>query len=105
MNHTDTTIPTPKRAWPETVKLVRSRALNACERCKKPEGLCIKIYGRWRTIHLDVYHLDHNPQNDDLANLVLLCQDCALPLKAAVQREREARKQRLQDAQLSLDFH
>lgn len=104
MEHPDTSISTPKRAWPETVKTVRERAENCCERCKKPEGLCIKVNNKWRTMRLNVYHLDHNPRNDDLANLVLLCPLCALTFEAQEQREREEREKRLRNAQLKLDF-
>lgn len=95
---------TPKRTWSETVKIVRERAQNSCERCRKPEGLCIKVNNRWRTMRLQVYRLDHNPQHNDLSNLVLLCPLCALTFETQEQREREAREQRLRDAQLSFDF-
>lgn len=104
IDYLDQGFDTPKRTWPETVKLVRERAQNCCERCKKPEGLCIKYNNKWQTMRLNCYHLDYNPNNNDLSNLVLLCPICALTFKAQAQRAREAREQRLKDAQLTLDF-
>lgn len=100
----DKTNPTPKRAWSETVKIVRERAENCCEQCHKPEGLCIKINNRWQTIHLQIYHIDGDTRNDDLNNLRYLCPICAKTYDAKAQREREAREQRLRDAQLTFDF-
>lgn len=55
-------------------------------------------------MQLNCYHLDYNPNNNDLSNLVLLCPICALKFEAQAQRAREAREQRLKDAQLTLDF-
>lgn len=55
-------------------------------------------------MQLSCFHLDHNINNNELSNLVLLCPICAHTFVEQAQRAREAREQRLKEAQLTLDF-
>lgn len=55
-------------------------------------------------MRLNVYHLDHNPRNDNLSNLVLLCPLCAQDYDAEEQRRNEARQRKSEKAQLSFNF-
>ena len=59
--------------WEEIAEEVKRRAGYRCENCGSPS-----IPGRILTVH----HLDLNPQNNDLNNLVALCQVCHLKIQA-----------------------
>jgi len=59
-----------------SVSIRQERALNRCEDCgaenHKPHPVTGSI------VILTVAHLDHNPENNDPANLKALCQRCHL---------------------------
>lgn len=56
--------------WEDISRLVRDRANRICQKCKRtPER---------HGIVLTTHHKDYNPANNDLSNLVCLCQGCHL---------------------------
>lgn len=56
--------------WSEISRLVIERANRICNDCRRtPER---------HGIVLTTHHIDYNPANNDLANLVCLCQGCHL---------------------------
>jgi 5-methylcytosine-specific restriction endonuclease McrA len=52
--------------WKEITRIVRNRDGNMCQDCGR------RIWGKDSHVH----HIDHNPQNNELNNLILLCPDC-----------------------------
>jgi hypothetical protein len=74
--------------WPEISKAVKERAAWRCEclgECGRDgcKGGCPnvhggKAYGTGSTVVLTAAHLDHTPENCDLANLRAFCQGCHL---------------------------
>lgn len=94
----------PLRDWEKTLELLKERAHNHCEKCGVPNGLCTKQNGHWSTARLVAVHLDHNPNNNDLDNLRLLCPSCLHHHDEQLQRLREQKEQRERDRQLTLQF-
>lgn len=65
------------RCWKQISRYLRFyRANNRCEQCGAPNG---QFRSDTHTvIVLTVAHLDHNPRNNYLSNLAVLCQRCHL---------------------------
>lgn len=53
--------------------LIRDRG-QLCERC-----------GNWEAI--EVHHIDKNPRNNEISNLLLLCKDCHRAIHKAMRRK------------------
>jgi 5-methylcytosine-specific restriction endonuclease McrA len=87
----------PRSEWKKIRAEILARAGNKCERCKLPNGKqgwrdkagtfhevgwdfygCSEKPPGWRAIKivLTIAHLDHDPTNNDPANLQALCQKC-----------------------------
>ena len=64
--------------WPVMSRLVRQEFGNRCARCK--------LSGDEDAIALQVHHIDENPGNNALENLIPLCSRCHLQI------EKEARQ-------------
>lgn len=65
------------RCWKKISKFLRFyRAAGRCENCGAPHGGFWSDNGAY--IVLTVAHLDHNPHNNHLRNLKVLCQRCHL---------------------------
>lgn len=72
--------------WPEISKFIRfQRAGGKCEQCGLPNyahvnkhtrELCLPDEPDAIQIILTVAHLDHDPRNNDYANLKAMCQRC-----------------------------
>lgn len=113
------------RDWPAIRARVLERAGYRCEACGLPDGsLAVREPdGRYREVDpelaealwddgervirivLTVAHLDHDPQNNDLANLRAWCQPCHLRYDADLHRKHAAetrRRRKVEAGQLEL---
>lgn len=75
------------REWREIVAKVRERSGNRCEgspgfypECRAENGKPHPVTGS--TVVLTTAHLDHQPENCDMANLMHMCQRCHLTYDA-----------------------
>lgn len=62
--------------WKEISLWIRERSGNKCEICGIPNGDPNPVTGS--VVILTVMHLDHNPMNNNPANLKAACQRCHL---------------------------
>lgn len=90
--------------WKEIRAQILTRAHNHCEFCGVANGLSVYNGERWYTIVLTIAHLDHDPTNNDPANLRALCQACHLKYDAQHHAETRAQTMAKQDQSLQLEF-
>lgn len=87
--------------WKVLSKRIRhDRAGGGCEcdgRCGRHDGACTARNGEPHPVTgskviLTVAHLDHDPTNNDEANLLAMCQRCHLAYDADLHRETRSRR-------------
>ena len=65
--------------WNQIREKVLKRANESCEVCGRKNGSYdFNHHYQMIQIRLAVHHIDHDPENNDLANLKALCQRCHL---------------------------
>lgn len=62
--------------WKDIRQQILARAALQCERCKANQYQAHPVTGS--KVVLTIAHLDHQPENNDPANLAALCQRCHL---------------------------
>lgn len=84
--------------WKAIRDSILSRANLQCEECLIPDGYPLGVTGKSKVV-LTVAHLDHQPENNDPANLRAMCQRCHnaydaphRQANARARRERERRR-------------
>lgn len=100
--------PENKPLYPKDWKKIRARILdrahNRCEFCGVLNGLSVAGAHGWYNIVLTIAHLDHNPENNDPANLRALCQRCHLRYDAEHHAQTRRATIASRDKSLTLQF-
>lgn len=90
--------------WKEIRQQILDRAHNHCEFCGVLNGLSTYNGKKWYTVVLTIAHLDHDPTNNDPANLRALCQRCHLQYDAKHHAQTRRQTKVNSDKSLTLDF-
>lgn len=87
--------------WKEIRQKVLERACNCCEFCGVPNHYFKENGTR---VVLTIAHLDHTPENNDMANLRALCQKCHLSYDAELHKANASHTRAMKEKTLSLNF-